>query len=104
MSGAFFETWVMGELLKGWLGNGLRPPFYYYRDKDQKEIDLLIVRGGKVFPLEFKKTVSPDRNDVRHFQALEKLKMPVGLGGVICRATKGGPLTKNTWSIPVSWL
>ncbi|MDL2226644.1 ATP-binding protein [Deltaproteobacteria bacterium OttesenSCG-928-M10] len=65
MSCAIFETWVLVELLKSWLGNGLRPPFYYYRDKDQKEIDLLIIQDGTVYPLECKKTASPDKNDVR---------------------------------------
>ncbi len=104
MSGAIFESWVMGELLKGWLNNGLRPPFYYYRDKDQKEIDLLIIQDGTAYPLECKKTASPDKNDVRHFQVLEKLKMPVGLGGVICLATQALPLTANAWSIPVGWI
>ncbi|MDR1040839.1 MAG: ATP-binding protein [Deltaproteobacteria bacterium] len=104
MSGAIFETWVMGELLKGWLGNGLRPPFYYYRDKDQKEIDLLIIQDGTAYPLECKKTASADKNDVRHFQVLEKLKMPVGLGGVICLASQALPLTEKAWSIPAGRL
>lgn len=104
MSGAIFETWTMAELLKSWLGNGLRPPFYYYRDKDQKEIDLLIIQDGTVYPLECKKTASPDKNDVRHFQVLEKLKKPIGLGGVICLANQALPLTERAWSIPVSWI
>jgi predicted AAA+ superfamily ATPase len=104
MSGAIFESWVMGELLKSWLNNGLRPPFYYYRDKDQKEIDLLIIQDGTAYPLECKKTASPDKNDVRHFQVLEKLKMPVGLGGVICLTTQALPLTENAWSIPAGWI
>jgi predicted AAA+ superfamily ATPase len=104
MSGAIFETWVMGELLKGWLNNGLRPPFYYYRDKDRKEIDLLIIQNGTAYPLECKKTASPDRNDVRHFQVLEKLKMPVGPGGVICLASQALPLTEKAWSLPAAWI
>jgi len=55
MSGAILETWTMGELLKGRLHNDQRAPFYYYRDKDQKEIDLLIIQDGTVYPLEFKR-------------------------------------------------
>jgi predicted AAA+ superfamily ATPase len=104
MSGAIFETWVMGELLKGWFNNGLRPPFYYYRDKDQKEIDLLIVQDGTAYPLECKKTASPDKNDVRHFRVLEKLAMPIGLGGVICLTAQALPLTEKAWSIPAGWI
>jgi len=61
MSGAILESWIMAELLKGYWHNGRRDPFYYYRDKDQKEIDLLIIQDGRVYPLEFKKTASRKR-------------------------------------------
>lgn len=102
MSGAILETWILCEILKTWLHNGRRAPFYYYRDKDKKEIDLLIVVDGTIYPLEFKKTASPDKNAVRHFQVLDKLNMPLGPGGVICLATHFLPLTANTSAIPVS--
>ena len=62
MSEAILETWIVVELLKSYLHNGLGAPFYYYRDKDQKEIDLVIVRDGTVYPLEVKKTASPNRS------------------------------------------
>ena len=67
MSGAILETWILTELLKSYWHNGKVAPFYYYRDKDRKEIDLLIVRDRTVYPLEFKKTTRPGRSDVRHF-------------------------------------
>ena len=102
MSGPILETWMMVEILKSWWHNGLRAPFYYYRDKDQKEIDLLIVRDGKIYPLEFKKTASPSKDAVRHFQVLERLNMPTGPGGVVCLAEQSLPLTSNTISIPVA--
>ena len=59
--------------------NGLRASFYYYRDTDQKEIDLLIVQDGAVYPLGFKKTALLGKGTVRHFAVLEKLGMPIGL-------------------------
>lgn len=102
MSGAILETWILAELLKGYLHNGRRAPFYYYRDKDRKEIDLLIVEDGTIYPLEFKKTASPNKDDVRHFQTLKKLGMPIGPGGVICLAEQSLPLTPSTQSIPVA--
>ena len=100
MSGAIFETWLFGELLKTWQHNGLRAPFYFYRDTDQKEIDLLIIQDGTIYPVEFKKTASPDKSTVRHFSVLKKLGMPVGTGAVICLAQQTLPLTQNTWSVP----
>jgi uncharacterized protein len=102
MSGAILETWILAEILKGYLHNGRRAPFYYYRDKDQKEIDLLIVEDGTIYPLAFKKTASPNKEDVRHFQILKKLNMPIGPGGEICLAEQSLPLTSSSQSIPVA--
>ncbi|MCL2326745.1 MAG: ATP-binding protein [Proteobacteria bacterium] len=101
MSGAILETWILGELLKSWQHSGLHAPFYYYRDTEQKEIDLLIVQDGTVYPLEFKKTASPDKTAIRHFGALDKLGMPVGMGAVICLAKQALPLTERAWCVPV---
>ncbi len=104
MSGAILETWIVSEILKSWWFNGLQAPFYFFRDKDQKEIDLLIVQNGTVYPLEFKKSASPNKDMVRHFQVLQKLNMPIGPGGVICLTQQSLPLTETTLSIPVSVL
>jgi predicted AAA+ superfamily ATPase len=100
MSGPILETWIVAELLKSYWHTGRRPPFYYYRDKDQREIDLLLVQDGIAYPLELKKTASPSRDDVRHFGALARLGLPVGPGGVICLAEQALPLTASAQSIP----
>ncbi len=100
MSGAILETWVVTELLKSYWHAGRRPPFSYYRDRDGREIDLLLVQDGVIFPLEIKKTASPGRKDVQHFGALERLGMHIGSGGVICLAEQSLPLTATTISIP----
>jgi predicted AAA+ superfamily ATPase len=103
-SGAILETWVFGELLKSFLHNGLRAPFYYYRDKDAKEIDLLIVQDGTIYPLETKKTASPTRRAVASFESLHKFKMPIGPGILICLIENALPLTEKHQAIPVSAL
>lgn len=103
MSGAFLETWIVVELLKSYWHAGRQPPFYYYRDKDQREIDLLLIQDGVAYPLEIKKTASPSRDDVRHFAMLERLGLRIGPGGVICLAEQPLPLTATTQSIP-AWL
>ena len=104
MSGPILETWVINELLKSYQHNGRQAPFYYYRDRDGKEVDLLIVRDGAIYPLEIKKTASADKRDVRHFRTLQKLNMPIGPGGVICLAEQSLPLAGSAMSIPVSAL
>lgn len=104
MSGAILETWIMGELLKSYWHNGRQAPFFYYRDKDKKEIDLLIVRDGTMYPLEFKKSASPGTGDIRHFSVLANLKMPVGPGAVVCLASQSLPLGPSVRSVPVASL
>lgn len=104
MSGAILETWVISEVLKSYLHNGKHAPFYYYRDRDKREIDLLIVRDGTLYPIEVKKTASPTAADVAAFGQLAKLGMPVGPGGVICLARQSLPLSESAWSIPVGIL
>jgi uncharacterized protein len=104
MSGAILETWVIAELLKSYLHNGKHAPFYYYRDRDKREIDLLIERDGTLYPIEIKKTASPTAADVASFGGLAKLGLPVGGGGVICLARQSLPLTGSAVSIPVGVL
>ena len=103
MSGPILESWIVAELLKSYWHNGRRPPFYYYRDKDQREVDLLLLQDGIIYPLEIKKSASPSREDVRHFGALERLGLPIGPGGVICLAEQSLPLTAAAQSIP-AWV
>ncbi len=100
-SGAMFETWVFGELLKSWWHHGKRAPFYFYRDKDRKEIDLLVVQDDRIHPLEFKKSASPDRRAARAFQALVKLDRSIGPGGIVCLADSSLPLLDEVVTIPV---
>ena len=102
MSVAIFETWVISEIIKSWWHNGRTAPFYFYRDKDQKEIDLLIISDGMVYPLEIKKSASPGANAAKQFQILNKLKMQVGHGGVICLISQPLPLTSTSFAIPAS--
>lgn len=104
MSGAILETFIFTEILKSYWHNGKRAPLYYYRDKDKKEIDLLIVQNEMMYPLEFKKSASPDKEMVRHFTLLRQIKKPVKAGGVICLYDSLLPLTKDAHAIPVGFL
>ncbi len=103
MSGAFFETFVVSEIIKSYLGTGKRPPIYYYRDSNKKEIDLIIEENGVLKPIEIKKSASPTKRAVRHFSVLHKTGKTVTGGSVICMSEELLPLTEGNWAVPV-WL
>lgn len=104
MSGAFFETWCFIEWFKSYRHSGRRAPFFYYRDFDQVEIDLIIEADGVLYPVEFKKSANPGVNAARHFNKLEKLGKPSGKGAVICMVADAMPLTRKCILVPASGL
>ena len=99
MSGAFFETWVVAEIYKSYLNAGKRPPLYFYRDSNKKEIDLIISKDGTVNPIGIKKGTAP-KDAIKNFSVLKPievepseedyftgtahLKLKIGEGAVVC--------------------
>ena len=105
MAGAFFETFIISEIIKSYYNAGLEPPIYYYRDKDGKEIDLLIFENGCLYPIEIKKTSNPNIADIKSFNILDNLKNPQrATGGIICMYDNLIPLQNKDMIIPVSYL
>ncbi len=118
MAGPFFESWVVSEIYKSYINNGERPPLYFYRDSNKKEIDLIIYQDGVVNPIEIKKSAAP-RDAVRNFSVLKPLeadpseedvfsgtahlKTIVGTGAVVCMPTDVLPIDRKNWYIP-AWL
>lgn len=102
MSGAIFETYVVAEILKSWWHNGKQAPLYYYRDKDKKEIDLLVIVDQTIHPVEIKKTSIPSKDAVRHFSVLDHLKKNIGTGALICMSGDAIPVKDNVQAIPAS--
>jgi len=106
MAGPFFETYVIGEVLKSYYNAGiLDPSLYYYRDKDGKEVDLLIEENGIFSPIEIKKTSNPGKEHIKNFSVLEKMKgIEVGTGGIVCMYDKCIHIDDKNVTIPLSWL
>lgn len=115
MSGAIFESYVFSEIYKSYLNAGKEPPIFYYRDKDQREIDLLIYQDGILSPIEVKKAASPGKNAIKNFHVLnpvctadafgelETLNVEIGTGSVVCMAADLLPIDEKNWYVPV-WL
>ena len=104
MSGAILETFLIGEILKSYWHNGKTANIYYYRDLDQKEVDLIIESAGTLYPVEFKKTGTPSRTASKHFHVLKKLGKNIGPGVVLCFIEKSVPLSQEVTAVPVSYL
>lgn len=106
MAGAFFESFVVSEIIKSYYNQGvLDPPLYFYRDKDMKEIDLLIEDGGTLYPIEMKKHSDPQKHDVDAFAVLDKIPgVQRGPGGVVCLYDNLLTLSGNDRVIPVNYL
>ena len=105
MAGAFFENFVVAEIIKSYYNKGvLTPPLYFYRDRDMREIDLLIEDAGVLYPLEIKKHADPRIGDLDYFSVLEKLHgVQRGPGGVICMYDNLITMRGQDRAIPV-WL
>jgi hypothetical protein len=102
MSGAFFETYVVSELVKNFYSYNKDPKsyLYYYRDKDQKEIDLLYVNQSDIYPIEIKKTINPQK-PTKNFKVLEKYKLNIMPGLVIHNCDKIRPINESAYFYPV---
>ncbi|GJM07712.1 MAG: ATPase [marine bacterium B5-7] len=104
MNGAILETYLFSEILKSYWHHGLEAPFYYYRDIDQQEVDLVIETGEALYPVEFKKTASPGKSACKNFHALKKLGKPIGEGAVVCFVERDTLITQDVHAIPVGFI
>ena len=109
MSGAFFETYVISEILKSYSNAGLDYRYYvsYYRGKDksagkESEIDFIIEQNGTLYPIEIKKNSNVNASMTSAFEVLDKVgDKKRGTGAVICSCPAPGKLRDNVWALPV---
>ncbi len=103
MSGAFMENFVVSEIRKSFLNAGEDVALYYYRDRDAKEVDVVLESDGELHPIEIKKTASPNLGMARSFSVLDRSPLPRGRGAIICMADSLGALDANTLVVP-AWM
>jgi predicted AAA+ superfamily ATPase len=104
MSGALLENYAVNEVLKSYQNAGKEAFLYYYRDRDGKEIDLLMEGDGKLCPMEIKKTTMPDRRLTGVFEVIEKSPLQRGTGAVLCLAEKLSAFDSDNLVVPISLL
>ena len=101
MSGAIFENWVVSEIRRTYTQCGVEPPLWYYRDRDGKEIDLVIERNGCLHPLEIKKSAKPKIDMADSFKMLDRAPLPRGMGAIVCMSESLGAVSSDVLVMPV---
>ena len=106
MAGSIYETFIVSEILKSYYNAGKEPDLYFFRNTDGQEVDLLFYRDGKLYPVEIKKTSSPNVKDAKHFGTLSTFfpSLEVSEGGIICNADDLLPLGQNLKIIPFRFI
>lgn len=103
MNGAILENYVVAEIRKSYLNCGREPYLYYYRDKDAKEIDLIMEHDGVLNPIEIKKTSNPGSELTKVFRLLDKSSVPRSKGAIICMKPAPGVIDRDNYIVPV-WM
>lgn len=101
MSGAILENFVVSEIVKSYQNCGREPFIYYYRDKDTKEIDILLEDSGKLYPIEIKKTATPQSQLTRVFSVIDKATLERGTGAVLCTTDRLSAFDSQNLIVPI---
>ena len=103
MNGAILENYVVAEIMKTYLNCGKEPYLYYYRDKDAKEIDIVLEHDGVLNPMEIKKTSNPGTELIKVFNLLDKSSTPRSKGAVICMKPGLSAIDRDNYIVPI-WM
>lgn len=101
MNGALLENYAVSEIVKGYQNTGQNPYIYYYRDRDAKEIDLIIERDQTLCPIEIKKTAMPTQKMTKAFSLLDRTPQDRGMGAVLCMYDGLSALDSETLIVPI---
>ena len=103
MGGQILETFAVAEVIKSFKNIGINDiPIYFYRDKDMKEIDLIVVDQDKLYPIEIKKTMNPQKTMVKNFSVLKRaLGFKVDKEIILCLVDRDTLLSENILAYPI---
>ena len=104
MSGELFETFVISEIVKSYLNSGMdKRNLYFYRDGNQKEIDLIIHKNGNLYPVEIKKSASPSIGMAKTFPVLKPITN-MQIGTILCQSDKYMQIRENVQCVPIEYI
>lgn len=103
MNGAILENYVVAEIRKTYLNYGKDPYMYYYRDKDAREIDIILEHDGVLNPIEIKKSANPGPELIKVFKLLDKSSAKRSKGAVVCMKPELSAIDRENYIVPV-WM
>lgn len=101
-AGRFVETYIVNEIKKSYRNNGIRDNFYYYRDNNQNEIDLIILDNGELHFVECKSGVSYSKKDVKGFKQLGNSEYIKGSSCILCNTETVYSIDEDIYVLPIS--
>ena len=101
-AGSFLESYIVSEIIKSYDNNRIPLNITHFRNKEIQEIDLILEKNNTIYPLEIKKTSTPNRSMLKNFNYLEKANLKIGNGGIICLNDKLLKLDEKLYYIPIS--
>ena len=104
INGAILENYIVAEIKKSYMNSGKELYMYYFRDKQQHEIDIILESNGLLHPIEIKKSSNPTLSMTKSFDVLKKAEIKLGQGAIICMKEKLSALDKDTLIIPVWYI
>lgn len=100
VAGHYYENYVVSEFIRNAAYGKNKVNLNFYRDKNMKEIDLILEENGVLHPVEIKKSSAPERNLIRAFSVLKSAEKTIGNGGIVCMSDVPLPIDENNCFIP----
>ena len=106
MAGGLFENFVVSEIIKSYYNAGHETEkIYFYRDKDKREIDLIIEEDGMLYPVEIKMSGNPKASMGATNPVLDKIPdKKRGMGIILCLIDKKTFLRENLIALPIEYI
>lgn len=102
LKGRFFETFIFNEIRKSYMNDGQMQSLYYYRDTDQNEVDLILLKDGFLSCIEIKAGQTFNASNTKSFRKLQDTKYEKGKNAIVCTADKISIISDGTFLLPIS--
>lgn len=102
LKGRFFETFIFNEIRKSYINDGQIQQLYYYRDSEQNEVDLIILKNGILSCVEIRTGQTFNASYTKAFKKLQNSKYEKGKNAIVCTTDKVSVISDGTFILPVS--